>query len=242
MLNRFEEDTKRAFTLIELLVVIAIISILAAILFPVFARARENARRTSCMSNLKQIGLGIMQYIQDYDEKFPRNAVVHGASVPFASNPAYSGATHLWWHEIFPYVKSTQIFVCPSSDSTWVGDYYPKRGSSSYAPYGYNTSFSAGPSLAAVPQVAITPMIADSTYYLMDPDHDCATGHGVSINAWCTSGTGDNNDAPLDRHLDTFNLVFADGHAKSEKLNNWVTESSVHSGATWTKWDPTLQN
>jgi len=64
-------NNKSAFTLIELLVVIAIISILAAILFPVFGRARENARRASCMSNLKQIGLAIMQYTQDYDEKYP---------------------------------------------------------------------------------------------------------------------------------------------------------------------------
>src|SRR4028118_675254 len=61
----------RGFTLIELLVVIAIIAILAAILFPVFSRARENARRASCMSNLKQIGLGVMQYVQDYDERYP---------------------------------------------------------------------------------------------------------------------------------------------------------------------------
>ena len=64
---------KRAFTLIELLVVIAIIAILAAILFPVFARARENARRASCLSNLKQIGLGVMQYNQDYDGHYPPN-------------------------------------------------------------------------------------------------------------------------------------------------------------------------
>ena len=64
-------NKRSAFTLIELLVVIAIIAILAAILFPVFARARENARRTSCLSNLKQIGLGVLQYTQDYDEKLP---------------------------------------------------------------------------------------------------------------------------------------------------------------------------
>src|SRR3954469_17430376 len=92
----------RGFTLIELLVVIAIIAILAAILFPVFARARENARRAACQSNLKQIGLGIAQYTQDYDERLPG---VGG------QNTTYS-----WRSRIDPYIKSTQIFLCPSGN------------------------------------------------------------------------------------------------------------------------------
>ena len=92
--------TKSAFTLIELLVVIAIIAILAAILFPVFARARENARRSSCMSNMKQLGLGVLQYTQDYDEKYPSGT---------------NGTRGRGWAgQIFPYVKSAQIYVCPS--------------------------------------------------------------------------------------------------------------------------------
>lgn len=93
--------TRRAFTLIELLVVIAIIAILAAILFPVFGRARENARRSSCQSNLKQIGLGLMQYGADYDNYMP------GSSV--------SGGNVSWPTQIQPYIKSEQVFVCPSS-------------------------------------------------------------------------------------------------------------------------------
>jgi prepilin-type N-terminal cleavage/methylation domain-containing protein/prepilin-type processing-associated H-X9-DG protein len=88
----------RGFTLIELLVVIAIIAILAAILFPVFARARENARRASCQSNEKQLGLGFMQYTQDYDEKFP------------SSTYGLVG----WGGMIYPYVKSAEVFKCPS--------------------------------------------------------------------------------------------------------------------------------
>ncbi|RYG74336.1 DUF1559 domain-containing protein [bacterium] len=94
---------RRGFTLIELLVVIAIIAILAAILFPVFGRARENARRSSCQSNLKQIGLGMMQYTQDYDEKFLGQDVANGY------NYAYI---------LQPYLKSKQIFACPSAAGT----------------------------------------------------------------------------------------------------------------------------
>src|SRR5438045_9113804 len=89
------------FTLIELLVVIAIIAILAAILFPVFARARENARRASCQSNMKQMGLGLLQYTQDYDEM-----------LPFGNGGASSAVG--WAGQMYPYVKSTQLYKCPN--------------------------------------------------------------------------------------------------------------------------------
>src|SRR5690606_27636072 len=109
------------FTLIELLVVIAIISILAAILFPVFARARDSARRASCMNNMKQIGLGLMQYAQDYDERYPRqtsgtesNYVVWDYSAPTSEEN--------WIKSIYPYVKSWQLFRCSSSTPYPVAD------------------------------------------------------------------------------------------------------------------------
>jgi prepilin-type N-terminal cleavage/methylation domain-containing protein/prepilin-type processing-associated H-X9-DG protein len=101
------------FTLIELLVVIAIIAILASILFPVFGRARENARRSSCQSNLKQIGLGLVQYVQDNDGWSP-------GSVTFGKQISGANAATSWPTTIFPYVKSEQIFACPSGESSKV--------------------------------------------------------------------------------------------------------------------------
>jgi len=131
-------NLRRGFTLIELLVVIAIIAILAAILFPAFAKARENARRASCMSNLKQIGIGIMQYTQDYDETYPQyvpGKVTHNAKTnrPTAGVPpkvpsqlfvTNDGDTWnddywvTWMDSVYPYAKSLQVFQCPSHPSS----------------------------------------------------------------------------------------------------------------------------
>ncbi|MBI2298772.1 MAG: DUF1559 domain-containing protein [Armatimonadetes bacterium] len=100
----------KGFTLIELLVVIAIIAILAAILFPVFAKAREKARQSSCNSNAKQLMLAIRQYTQDYDEVMPRM---------YWSGSAWEPAASGWWGgEIGPYIKNAQIFRCPSKQDT----------------------------------------------------------------------------------------------------------------------------
>jgi prepilin-type N-terminal cleavage/methylation domain-containing protein/prepilin-type processing-associated H-X9-DG protein len=99
-------SSRRGFTLIELLVVIAIIAILAAILFPVFAQAREAARKASCLSNLKQIGLAIQSYATDNDETYP----------PSQTPAPAAGATYSWPTILFPYVKNEGIFVCPSGE------------------------------------------------------------------------------------------------------------------------------
>ena len=128
-----ETQSKKGFTLIELLVVIAIIAILAAILFPVFAQAREKARQTSCLSNTKQLSLGLLMYVQDYDETWPRNDdCVNNGATPVAGAPATAyGCTgnpgygdrvnhYKWWYWTYPYVKNVDINFCPSRKGSLV--------------------------------------------------------------------------------------------------------------------------
>jgi len=120
--KRRSHSVSRGFTLIELLVVIAIIAILAAILFPVFARAREKARTASCQSNMKQVSLGIIMYMQDYDESFP----LYAGDLP-----------QNWDRTCMPYIKNEQVFSCPSDTTTRAVGTYSKGTS-----YGFNNSCS----------------------------------------------------------------------------------------------------
>src|SRR4051812_10286125 len=107
-------NRRRGFTLIELLVVIAIIAILAAILFPVFAQAREKARAATCLSNMKQLSLGIHMYAQDYDEAMPYNYAYDG-EITGGACAQKAPAVLRWWHDfVKPYVKNTQVYICPS--------------------------------------------------------------------------------------------------------------------------------
>lgn len=143
---------RTAFTLIELLVVIAIIAILAAILFPVFARARENARRASCQSNLKQLALGVHQYTQDYDDRLPLPAwaTLNSDGTPTISDKPFGTVSSTdaltdfhwdyrqrvtWVDEIMPYVKSQQIFLCPSDSYS---QKRPRTATMGTISYGYN--------------------------------------------------------------------------------------------------------
>ena len=183
---------KRGFTLIELLVVIAIIAILAAILFPVFAKARENARKANCQSNLKQLGTAAMMYVQDYDETyFSANNAPLSYTLP---NGAVSGSTNmLWMYQMYPYVKNWQAFNCPSSSTKWVPDAY-----SSSLGYGFNDTYIARQSMAALQVPAETILFTACTYYLADWDTNAA----------------DNHRYPNVMHNDGADVAFADGHVK----------------------------
>ena len=184
---------KRGFTLIELLVVIAIIAILAAILFPAFARARENARRASCQSNLKQIGLGIMQYTQDYDERYPPATV---------TDPNVVG----WAGAIQPYVKSEQIFQCPSSTTDATSDpLLSIRLIGAFTDYFYNYNLN------------------------QTSEAQLQYASNVVMNGDSMGGPADKyqqaTDAGALRHFEGGNFSFADGHVK------WFKRQNVLGGA-----------
>lgn len=198
------------FTLIELLVVIAIIAILAAILFPVFARARENARRASCQSNLKQIGLAMLQYTQDYDEKFPQVVVEATAANVTASNP------YGWADALQPYAKSVQLFQCPSETEGPTND--PTSTAPGYSDYWYNRMMS-GESQAAIAAVSQTVMNGDGNGNSSRYNNNGCTSsaNALTSSALCTNNPpilnlGSTN--MLGRHLDGANYGFADGHVK----------------------------
>ena len=211
--------SNRGFTLIELLVVIAIIAILASILFPVFGRARENARRTSCLSNMKQIGLGIVQYTQDYDEMY---MVSQGNTNNYALS------------RIGPYTKSDQIFVCPSATSGFT-DILRSTGTgttrNSYYVTGSGTPGGATYNwgLFGTPAVSIASVTAPSETIMMSEQSDNSSDWHIDFdpNAAPTGGNSDDaNQRVTARHLDGAVYLFADGHTK------WLKRGGTTNDAT----------
>jgi prepilin-type N-terminal cleavage/methylation domain-containing protein/prepilin-type processing-associated H-X9-DG protein len=221
---------RSAFTLIELLVVIAIIAILASILFPVFGRARENARRSSCQSNLKQIGLGIMQYVQDYDEKYPMTWM--GGILGAGDYWNYG----TWMYTTFPYIKSTQIYSCPSAvknvNDTFLfqngGDTTTLKTFPGQFNYGANQNLipakeenPAGNnpiSIAQIPSASLVPMIFDSIG-VISGDRWRIVNAGSTTAPWFNGGT--TIDTAASRHLQGSNIAYADGHVK------WQSQGTV---------------
>ncbi len=191
-----------AFTLIELLVVIAIIAILAAILFPVFAKAREKARQSSCSSNLKQWDLAAMQYAQDYDERLPK----HGTRCA----PGGNQLDLCQWEKMQPYAKNTQMLYCPSKANIR---------------YGWNIGMpnnGTGTAIGELTAPASTVLMGDTDYtgpfFRWQAPGTCPTGQGIT-NMGCVS----------QRHNEGSNFGFADGHVKWLSYQSMV--GSVSNGS-----------
>jgi prepilin-type N-terminal cleavage/methylation domain-containing protein/prepilin-type processing-associated H-X9-DG protein len=206
-LLRTPKSSRLGFTLIELLVVIAIIALLAAILFPVFARARENARKTSCLSNIKQIGLAFAQYVQDYDSRYPKSS--------FATTPVTG-----WVEVLQPYTKSIQLFQCPSE---------PTKAETAPTAVGYNDYGYASPvgrtdrggNAQEPPTESEFTYPANSVLILDNVAGTSSTD--VDNNEWSARYmNGLNTTYPnyiakaqsARRHLEGANYLLADGHAK----------------------------
>lgn len=201
--------SRRGFTLIEILVVIAIVALLSAILFPVFARARENARKTSCANNIKQIGLAILQYAQDNDETLPPVAYEDDA-----------GDDHQWPELIQAYLKGPQALKCPSDARSkiisyglneaafvdWEDD--PSQPSLTLAEFRHPATTVMGGDVGTQDDF-ITPI--PDTLKMVEPDDDLDDAV---------------DGRPAARHLDWVNLAFMDGHAKAMKMEQFYIGQS----------------
>ncbi len=232
-------NTRRAFTLIELLVVIAIIAILAAILFPVFAQARDAARKTSCLSNQKQVGTGILMYLQDYEEVYPTIDV--GAYLVL----------------IQPYVKNLDVWRCPSGSGNYtVGNRAITGASGSWGVVRTGMVANAdvfggwggtpGRSSVVVDSPATTVLLVDADYNPSTLNGQIAvtSSNTGMVRGWYTRWTGasplSGNSRLGAKHAHGGNFLFADGHSKWQKqppsdCANWLpgsTRGSLFSNTT----------
>ena len=216
--------SRTAFTLIELLVVIAIISILTAILFPVFARARENARRTNCLSNMKQIALGVMQYTQDYDERYPQGRYSVGTeqtdpslpgmhyTVAYACPDETNGHCVTWMDLVHPYIKNVQVFSCPSQE--YSPDSPPSYGYSSAINALRRNRYNNGISGNGVPLLQAEVQRAAEVFMIMEFAAATAYRAEPEVHGARARSITPSNRQQVIPHMEGAVITYADGHAK----------------------------
>jgi prepilin-type N-terminal cleavage/methylation domain-containing protein/prepilin-type processing-associated H-X9-DG protein len=209
---------RRSFTLIELLVVIAIIAILAAILFPVFAKAREKARQSSCTSNVKQITLGMIQYVQDYDERFPYYGYGSSTVDPWI----------YWPHQLQPYIKNWQVYGCPSNQYAGTTMTYHAMVYDQRPTYGFTNALwqtAGGYKLAQINAPA-------DKYMAFDSNHPALGDvRAVLTSSACANWTCGKNSATTHQwlvpHNEGANVSYVDGHVK------WQAGNSIWDNYAW---------
>jgi prepilin-type N-terminal cleavage/methylation domain-containing protein/prepilin-type processing-associated H-X9-DG protein len=237
--NRQYNPKIQAFTLIEILIVIAIIALLAAILFPVFSKARENARRTSCASNMKQLALAVRQYVDDNDG---RSLVAHAATNS-AGGSGYGHARDVW-PQIEPYIKNEQLVFCPSAAKFrltggltgqiyWGYQYgFPVNDDCKSTFIAVSTSVNQTgiaactdyplPLMEGFPEPARTCLLGETMYYTSDNVQYQTYGLGAQVfSAWDGSLIETNNKLNRGRHFEGSNYAFLDGHVK------WIKQTQV---------------
>jgi len=228
---------KKAFTLIELLVVIAIIAILAAILFPVFAQAKEAAKASSCLSNLKQLGIGQQLYVQDYDDTLFFRSASNPAST--RANVATSGNALKWWNQIMPYVKNQQIFKCASDPGPTMS---PDVNGVLNIPRSYVAAASAE-------DLNMSQVGHPSDVIVFGEKWDKNSDGTVDSESWLEAFDGDMANDPLrpghmkkfaDRHFKAMNASFFDGHAKRTTVDA-IWNSQYLSGCVLVHYFPTTR-
>lgn len=210
----FTPSKYSAFTLIELLVVIAIIAILAAILFPVFAQAREKARQTACLSNLKQMGNACMMYVQDYDESFPTQTS-GGTVSPYS--PADGQTALSWFGAMYPYVKNNQVGACPSAPEH--PTIVPTANSnSSYDYNGLLGNLLPGQVTNPMPIAEYSGLARPADTMMFEDQaltwNRCQAEPRWANNRWQDPLSSDLAKLDAKLHNGGFNITYADGHAK----------------------------